>query len=206
MLAKRSAVKVNAYIPQAALRLGPGFGVLRVKTLSPDTAGQPGYTVWCGRLRDPGSLAGMIKQAGAVPTGWMPDGSCHAGDFPAAGVWLERGDNQSPGMRWIVLTISRRSTPKLNGTGERNFGCSRVGTTGAPIPANQSMGCCLAATISTRPLTVFTWCSICVTTHSAVNSNQPVLPNSSPILTEPPFTQPHVARIGTAVACVSSGG
>ena len=109
-----------------ALRTGPGVrGYSGAKTLSPPAAGQPGYTVSCRRLPRSGSLAGMIEQAGAVPRGgcWM---LCHAGAFSGqAGGVAGTMMMLVYGICWKRADYLAKEYTKVNGTGERNFGCSR---------------------------------------------------------------------------------
>ncbi|KHI13544.1 inovirus-type Gp2 protein, partial [Escherichia coli] len=83
---------------------------------------------WCraGDYRAPGSLAGMIKQAWCSALG--VDVGCHATlvHFPAwPAVWLERDDDA--GLRDMLKRADylAKEYTKVNGTGERNFGCSR---------------------------------------------------------------------------------
>ena len=83
---------------------------------------------WCGAgdYRDPGSLAGMIKQAWCSALG--VDAGCYAtlANFPSRPVvWLDRGDDV--GLRDALdrAAYLAKEYTKVNGTGERNFGCSR---------------------------------------------------------------------------------
>ena len=83
---------------------------------------------WCrvGDYRDSGSLAGMIKQAWCSALG--VDAGCYAtlANFPAwPVVWLERGDNASLQDALDRAAYLAKEYTKVNGTGERNFGCSR---------------------------------------------------------------------------------
>ena len=71
---------------------------------------------WCraGDYRAPGSLAGMIEQAWCSALG--VDAGCHATlvHFPAwPAVWLARMMTPAFSKCWNVLTIWRRSIPKL---------------------------------------------------------------------------------------------
>ncbi|HCX6146119.1 TPA: inovirus Gp2 family protein [Escherichia coli] len=83
---------------------------------------------WCraGDYREPGSLAGMIKQAWCSALG--VDAGCYAtlANFPSRPVvWLDRGDDV--GLRDALdrAAYLAKEYTKVNGTGERNFGCSR---------------------------------------------------------------------------------
>ncbi|WP_162943037.1 YagK/YfjJ domain-containing protein, partial [Shigella flexneri] len=83
---------------------------------------------WCraGDYRDPGSLAGMIEQAWCSALG--VDAGCYATlvHFPVRpAVWLERDDDA--GLRDMLKRADylAKEYTKVNGTGERNFGCSR---------------------------------------------------------------------------------
>ncbi|MZV86360.1 inovirus-type Gp2 protein, partial [Escherichia coli] len=83
---------------------------------------------WCraGDYRAPGSLAGMIKQAWCSALG--VDAGCYAtlANFPSRpAVWLDRGDDV--GLRDALdrAAYLAKEYTKVNGTGERNFGCSR---------------------------------------------------------------------------------
>ncbi|ENJ8217461.1 inovirus-type Gp2 protein, partial [Escherichia coli] len=74
--------------------------------------------------RAPGSLAGMIKQAWCSALG--VDAGCnatlvHFPDTPA--MWLERDDDA--GLRDLLKRADYLSKEYTNGTGERNFCCSR---------------------------------------------------------------------------------
>ena len=83
---------------------------------------------WCraGDYRDPGSLAGMIEQAWCSALG--VDAGCYATlvHFPVRpAVWLELDDDA--GLRDMLKRADylAKEYTKVNGTGERNFGCSR---------------------------------------------------------------------------------
>ncbi len=97
---------------------------------------------WCraGDYRAPESLAGMIKQAWCSALG--VDVGCHATlvHFPAwPAVWL---------VCWNVLTIWRRSIPKLTAPVSAILAVAGVEHDWrANIRQTKSMGCCLAATM-----------------------------------------------------------
>lgn len=83
---------------------------------------------WCsaGDYRDPGPLAGMIKLAWC--SALQVDAKNHVtlASFPVRpAVWLKRGDDDS--LRKILARAAylAKEYSKVNGTGERNFGCSR---------------------------------------------------------------------------------
>ncbi len=68
----------------------------------------------------------MIKQAWCSALG--VDAGCYAtlANFPAwPVVWLERGDNASLQDALDRAVYLAKEYTKVNGTGERNFGCSR---------------------------------------------------------------------------------
>ncbi|MBZ8889790.1 inovirus-type Gp2 protein, partial [Escherichia coli] len=83
---------------------------------------------WCraGDYRDPGSLAGMIKQAWCSALGVDTGDHTTLAHFPVRpAVWLERDDDT--GFQQVLARadyLAKEST-KAYGTGERNFGCSR---------------------------------------------------------------------------------
>ncbi|MDS2077023.1 inovirus Gp2 family protein [Escherichia coli] len=83
---------------------------------------------WCraGDYRDPGSLAGMIKQAWCSALGVDTGDHTTLVHFPVRpAVWLARNDDT--GFQQVLERadyLAKEST-KAYGTGERNFGCSR---------------------------------------------------------------------------------
>ncbi|HAV9235686.1 TPA: inovirus Gp2 family protein [Escherichia coli] len=83
---------------------------------------------WCGAgdYRDPGSLAGMIKQAWCSALQVDTERYATLANFPIRPVvWLERGDDASLQDALDRAAYLAKEYTKVNGTGERNFGCSR---------------------------------------------------------------------------------
>ncbi|ELI5576369.1 inovirus Gp2 family protein [Escherichia coli] len=83
---------------------------------------------WCraGDYRDPGSLAGMIKQAWCSALGVDAGPYATLAHFPdTPAVWLERGDDT--GFQQVLERADylAKEHTKAHATGERNFGCSR---------------------------------------------------------------------------------
>ncbi|MCE1613515.1 MULTISPECIES: inovirus Gp2 family protein [Enterobacter] len=83
---------------------------------------------WCGPgdYQDPGSLAGMIKQAWC--SALKVDAQAHAvlARFPASPVsWLTRGDEVQLQQALLQASYLAKLETKATRDGERNFGCSR---------------------------------------------------------------------------------
>lgn len=83
---------------------------------------------WCGPgdYQDPGSLAGMIKQAWC--SAQQVDAQAHTvlARFPASPVsWLTRGDKSLQQQALLQANYLAKLETKATGDGERNFGYSR---------------------------------------------------------------------------------
>ena len=83
---------------------------------------------------DPGSLAGMIKQAWCSALGWCRM-LCHTGDFPFRPVNYVAGCDDDAGLLDIEpCCYLAKGYTKVNGTGERNFSIVvELGTYGVPV-------------------------------------------------------------------------
>ncbi|VCV82123.1 hypothetical protein BANRA_05072 [Escherichia coli] len=104
---------------------GPGVRGAKGKNTITCCCWSTGIRCRAGDYRDPGSLAGMIKQAVQCPGVDTGDHTTLV-HFPVRpAVWLARNDDT--GFQQVLERadyLAKEST-KAYGTGERNFGCSR---------------------------------------------------------------------------------